>query len=91
MDAVAVIDPLALLCADDDRLGQSSMRSLSRAVAAFVADCMQFVVDDDTEYVIIEFVGTVPLVYGFDFLCKVGAAHGLVHERPSAEFSDARW
>lgn len=73
-----VIDQLALLCAEGERPGKSSMRCLSRAVASFAADCMQFVNDDDAEFILIEFVSTVPLVSGYDFLCNVGAAHGLV-------------
>ena len=76
VDGVGVIDQLAFVYADD-RPGQSSMRSLSYAVAALVANCMQFVADDDTE-IIIEFVSSVPLVYGFDVLRKLGAAYGLV-------------
>jgi len=46
------------------------MRILSHSVAEFVV-CMRFVMDDDTEFVIIEFVSTVPLVYGYDLLRKV--------------------
>lgn len=88
VDAVGIIDELSLVCAAD-RPGQSAMRNLSHAVAAFVVDCMQFVADDDTGYVIIEFVSTVPLVYGYDLLCKVGTAYGLVHGTPDSEFAGA--
>lgn len=90
VDAPAVIDQLALFCADDDRHEQLSMRKLSRSVAEFVANCMQFVAEDDTEFIVIEFVSIVPLVYGFDFLCEVGAAHGLVRARLGREFCRAR-
>ena len=88
VDGVIVIDELAFICADD-RPGQSAMRSLSLAVAEFVANCMQFVADDDTEFVIIAFVSTVPLVYGYDLLCKVGTAHGLVRGTPDSESAGA--
>lgn len=89
IDATGIIEQLALFCADDDRHEQSSMRCLSRSVATFVADCVQFVADDDAEFIVIEFVSTVPLVYGFDFLCKAGAAHGLVRARLGHEHSSS--
>lgn len=76
VDGVAVIDELAFVCADD-RPGGSARRSLSDAVAEFGANCMRFVDEDDAE-IIIEFALSAPLIYGFDLLCKVGLAHGLV-------------
>ncbi|CAJ7238107.1 Uncharacterised protein [Burkholderia pseudomallei] len=87
VDGIGVIDQLTFVCTDD-RPGQSSMRSLSRAVAEFVANCMQFVADDDAE-IIIEFVMWVPLIYGFDLLCKVGTAYGLVRGPPDSELASA--
>ena len=56
IDAIGVIEQLAFICDDEGRPGQSPMRNLSRAVATFVADCMQFVNDDDTKFILIEFV-----------------------------------
>ncbi|WP_183163006.1 hypothetical protein [Burkholderia pseudomallei] len=76
VDAVGIIDELTSVCVDE-RPGQSARRNLSHAVAACIADCMRFVDDDDAE-IIIEFVMWAPLTYGFDLLCKVGAAYGLV-------------
>lgn len=87
-DAIGVIEQLAFIFDDEGRPGQSSRRDLSRSVAAFVADCLQFV-DDDAEF-IIEFVSTVPLECGYEFLCNVGAAHGLVRTRPDRERTGAR-
>jgi len=69
LDAVGIIDEISVVCSAD-RSGQSAMRILSHSVAEFVV-CMRFVMDDDTEFVIIEFVSTVPLVYGYDLLRKV--------------------
>lgn len=80
VNAVGVIEQLTFVCTDD-RPGQSSMRYLSRAVAVFVAHCLEFVDSDDAE-IIIEFVMWVPLIYGFDLLCKVGTACGLVRRPP---------
>lgn len=88
VDGVGVIDQLTFVCAAD-RPEQSAIRNLSHLVAEFVANCMQFVADDDTEFLIIEFVSTVPLVYGYDLLCKVGTAYGLVHGTPDSEFAGA--
>lgn len=88
VNGVGVIDQLTFVCTDN-RPGQSSMRSLSRAVAEFVANCMQFVDDDDTE-IIIEFVMSVPLIYGFDLLCNVGPAHGLVRGSPANKLGRAK-
>ncbi|ONC06096.1 hypothetical protein AQ910_05690 [Burkholderia pseudomallei] len=76
VDGAGIIEQLMFVCTDD-RPEQSSMRCLSQAVAAFVANCTQFVPDDDTE-IFIESVCTVPLVYGFDLLCKVDMAYGSV-------------
>lgn len=90
IDAVAVVEQLAVLCAEEDRPGQARMRNLNRSVAAFVADCLQFVDDDDAEFIIIEFVSTVSLECGYEFLCSVGAAHGLVRTRPVRERTGAR-
>ena len=88
-DAIGVIEQLAFIFDDEGRPGQSSMRDLSRAVATFVADCLQ-IVDDDAEFVIIEFVSTVPLECGYDFLCNVGAAHCLVRTGPVRERTGGR-
>ena len=90
VDTIGVIEQLAVLCAEEDRPGQARMRNLNRSVAACVADCLQFVGDDDAEFIIIEFVSTVPLECGYDFLCNVGAAHGLVRTRPDRERTGAR-
>lgn len=87
-DAVGIVDELSFVCTGD-RPAQSSIRSLSRAVAEFVANCMRFVADEDTEFVIIEFVSSVPLVYGYDLLCKVGTAYGLVRGAPDSELARA--
>ncbi|ARK80141.1 hypothetical protein BOC40_06680 [Burkholderia pseudomallei] len=88
VDGVAVINELTFVCASD-RPRDSALRNLSRAVTEFVANCMQFVADDDTEFVTIEFVSTAPLVYGYDLLCKVGTAHGLVRGTPDSESAGA--
>lgn len=88
VDGVGVIEELMFVCVDERR-GQSSMRGLSRAVAEFVANCMRFVADDDTEFILVEFVSTVPLVYGYDLLCKVGAAYRLVRGSRESELSSA--
>lgn len=90
IDAIGVIEQLAFICDDEGRPGQSSIRNLSRAVAALVADCMQFVPDDDVEFITIEFVSTVPLECGSDFLWNVGGAHGLVPTGPVRERTGAR-
>ncbi|CAJ3337395.1 hypothetical protein [Burkholderia pseudomallei] len=87
LDGVGIVEEMMFVCTDE-RPGQSSMRSLTRAVAEFVANCMQFVADDDAE-IIIEFVMWVPLIYGFDLLCKVGTAYGLVRRTPDSELASA--
>lgn len=87
VDGVGVIDQLTFVCAAD-RPGQLAIRNLSRAVAALVANCMQFVDDQDTE-ILIEFVIWVPLIYGLDLLCKVGIAYGLVRGTSGSELANA--
>lgn len=91
MDAVGIIDELSFVCTHD-LAGQSSMRSLSRAVAAFVADCMQFVAADDVEIVIVDFVSTASLVSGYELLRKIGQEHRSACLRPRGDVdSDVRY
>jgi hypothetical protein len=87
VDSVGVIEEMMFVCTGD-RTGQSSMRSFSRAVAAFVAACMQRVATEDTE-VLIDFVQSVPLVVGLDFLCTMGMAYGLVQGADHIRVADA--
>ncbi len=77
VDGVAVINELTFACASDRRT-DSALRRLSHAVDEFVASCMEFVADDDREFIVIEFVSTGPLIFGYDFLCRTGADYGLV-------------
>jgi hypothetical protein len=87
VDSVGVIEEMMFVCTGD-RTGQSSMRSFSRAVAAFVAACMQRVATEDTE-VLIDFVQSVPLVVGLDFLCTMGMVYGLVQGVDHIRVADA--
>lgn len=89
MDPVSVIDQLMYVCTHE-RPGQSLTRRLSRTVAHFAANCMRFVSQDDTEFIVIEFVSVVPLIYGYDLLCKIGAAHGLVRATPGRQPDSAK-
>ncbi|HVW51598.1 MAG TPA: hypothetical protein VHC91_14570 [Trinickia sp.] len=89
VDAARLIVQLALLCAEEDKPGQSSMCSLSRAVVAFVVDCMRFVAANDTEFVLVEFVSTASLVCGYDVLLKIGHVHRSVCTRSSGDVGSA--
>lgn len=89
IDTIGFIDQLTVHCADDEGTERTSIRSLSRAVAALVARCMQFVDEEDAE-IIIEFVSSAPLIYGFDLLCNVGPAHGLVRGSTAKKLGRAK-
>jgi hypothetical protein len=76
IDAIGIIDHMALLCTDaDEKHTQSSMSCLYRSVAAFVADCIQFVDGADVQIVLVDFISTASLAAGCELLLKIGHGH----------------
>ncbi|WP_322024360.1 P-loop NTPase fold protein [Burkholderia sp. BCC1977] len=82
-----VVQEVTRSCAVD-KLAQSSSRDYSRAVATLVANCLQRMADKVRDAVL-EFVESVPLVFGFDFLSTVGMAHGLVRGAEQHKIAEA--
>jgi hypothetical protein len=71
-----------------DRIVQPSIRDYSRAVATLVTNCMRRSAVDDTHDIAVGFVESVPLTFGFDFLCEVARVHIQVRRADDSKLAE---